>query len=1175
MRKLVLGLIGLLVVAVAAVAVIVLTIDLNGYKPEIEAELERATGRDVTIGGDIQFTFQPSLAVAVDDLEVAGVPGASGDPLLRLPRLEAVVSLLPLLSGAIEVESVRLVEPVVVLERAADGTASWALAPVEAAEGGEPATVSVARFEIADGVVLWREGGQETRIEALSLEASAGSLDGPFEGKGGFVHDGRPWTLTADIGRVSRPQIPVNLVLASDLARLALAGSIDLSGGAAAFSGQVQGEGPSLGPVAALGGLEMPQGVADQPFSVDAGLSVSPERLRLADAVIELGASRVFAEGEVVLAERPSAQVTLSAVRLDLDALLPPTAATGSGGETAFAVPRDFDLAADLSVEALIVNGQALRQVQLAVDLADGTLAIGQASAELPGGTDVALAGTIADEEGVPTFRGPIEANSDNLRATFAWLGEDLPDVPADRLRRVDLVADAVLQPGVVALTGIDLRFDSSRLTGAVAARTDDAVTVTAEVALDRINLDAYLGAARREAETAPGDGGAFAMPALPEINLDLEARIEQLTYNGVLVTGVVADGTLFEGKLQVDSLGAADIAGASIRTSGDVDPEAGRIDLKLGLQAEDAGGLLRLLGIDLPIDPARLGAVALAGEITGGTDQAVVRQRLDTGLGQASIDGTLLDALGQPGFDGRIGLRADSYRTLAQALDLALPDTADSEIAFAADITTDGHKVETNAVVELLGLTARATGHADDLQGSPGYDLRLVAEHAELADLMAALGASGGSALGAAKLDLQAVGDAGHANVTLAPSHIGESTFRGTIALDLSGARPAVEARLQAGGLALDPFLAAGSGGTLGNESDGGERWSAEPIDLSVLAAFDGRIEMTAERATLQGMALGTPTIVASVGDGTLTVERFDGTLFDGRFAMTGSVAQGVPHRIALDLALGDADAEAMLRHFADSDRLRGRAFLQAKVDAVGLSQRDLVQTLAGNGSLSLRDGVVEGFDLGRISDRLGNLDNEVAIVALLGEAGSGGETAVQAADGTFVMTDGIARSDDLKVVLDGGKADFTMTADLPRWWIDLAGTAVLTEHARAPGIPISVRGPIDAPTRTVDTSALQGFLMQRAAETALRKLGGEQGGTAGTVLDLLSGGGQQQAAPEPATPEQGESPPPQDGGAAGSLLDLLTGGGSQQPPAPEQQQGGTLDGEALLQDLLKSFGD
>jgi uncharacterized protein involved in outer membrane biogenesis len=1227
-RKLIYGFLGVLTLAVAAVVILLLTLDLNGYKPEIEAELEAATGRDVVIGGDIHFTVLPALALAVDDLRIAGLAEGSGEPLLSLPRAQAVVALLPLFSGEVQIERIRLVDPMVVLERGADGRGSWEFAT---AGDGQPGAMSVSidSLEIEGGTVIWRGDGGEQQFSDVTLAASALSLEGPFEATGSFLHGATSWTISADVGRTSRPQVPINVTLGSDGDHFNLAGSVDFSGAMPAFGGQMQVEGQTLGAVLALTGVEaagLPQGLRDQPISLDAGVSVSSDAVMLADAALVLGETRAFGEGSLTFGQRPGADIVLDVSRLDLDALL---AEAASGGNATvdemppFALPRDIDVALDISIDAAIYRGQALRQAHVIAVLEAGTLAISQASGQMPGGTDVALAGVVTNEDGVAVLRGPLEATSDNLRATLAWLGEDLAWVPADRLRRVDVVADLVVQPDVLAMTGIDLRFDSSRLTGSLAARLDGQQAITARIVLDRINLDAYLIPSVQE-DTASADGAAFTMPVLPDLDLDLDARVEQLTYNGVAVGGVVAKGVLRDGALAIDSLGAADIAGATVRTSGTVDPGAGLIDLKLGVQAEDAGDLMRLLGITLPIAPSRLGRIELTGEISGGTDQALVRQRLDTGLGQASIDGTLLDVLGSPGFDGRIGLRASSYRALAQALDLTLPEIEDSEIAFAADITTDGDILDSNAVLEVLGLTARSTGNAEGIQGDASYDLRLVAEHGELADLMAAFGTPSQAQLGALKLDLTASGDMERADFTLAPSTLGSSSFRGTMALDLTGERPDAQVRLQAGSLALDPFLALSSGGTLGDVTpDSGEqtngeaasvgRWSSEPMDLALFDAVDGRLELTAEQAGLQGMTLSGPTIVAILKQGALTIERFDGGLFDGRVSMTGEVIAGVPHRVSLDLALADADARQVLGHFADSDRISGRLFIDATVETAGLSQRDLIQSLAGSGKLSLRDGAVEGFDLGAISDRLGNLDDEAAIVTMLLEASSGGETPILAADGTFSMQDGVATSDDLAVVLEGGKADFTMTADLPRWWIDLGGEARLSAHPAAPTIPITVRGPIDGPTQTLDTSALQSFLAARAAETALRKLGGdsEAAGAAGAVLDLLTGstpeapsagnpppeatpqeGAPAEDAPDTAAPGTSEpAPVPEQkpavegggsGGGSGSLLDLLTGGTAPAAPEPEQpaqdqqpSQDTGLNGDALLQDLLQSLGN
>jgi hypothetical protein len=289
-------------------------------------------------------------------------------------------------------------------------------------------------------------------------------------------------------------------------------------------------------------------------------------------------------------------------------------------------------------------------------------------------------------------------------------------------------------------------------------------------------------------------------------------------------------------------------------------------------------------------------------------------------------------------------------------------------------------------------------------------------------------------------------------------------------------------------------------------------------------LRSFDGRIQITGGQIVLQEISLTDAVIVATVNDGTLQLEQFRGGAFDGELRVTGAVTDGDPHAMNFDVNINDADAQQVLRHFADTDEVRGRLFITAKVDATGASQKALVESLAGDASLSIKDGVMEGFDLQRISDRLGNLDDKVAVAALLNDASSGGETKFTEVEGTFVITDGIARSDDLRALMQAGAARATMVADLPRWLIDLQGVMELTEHANSPKIKISVTGPLDNPERVIDTRELQAFLVQRLVETAIRKYGDDEGGGASDLLNILTGnqgGAAQQQVEEPAAPE------------------------------------------------------
>ena len=60
MRKILIGVAVVVVGLVAAVLVVPSFIDWNGYKPEIQAAAERATGRQLRLDGDIGLSVLPS-----------------------------------------------------------------------------------------------------------------------------------------------------------------------------------------------------------------------------------------------------------------------------------------------------------------------------------------------------------------------------------------------------------------------------------------------------------------------------------------------------------------------------------------------------------------------------------------------------------------------------------------------------------------------------------------------------------------------------------------------------------------------------------------------------------------------------------------------------------------------------------------------------------------------------------------------------------------------------------------------------------------------------------------------------------------------------------------------------------------------------------------------------------
>ena len=101
-----LGLGGLVLVAIAGAAVFALTFDPNRYKDDIERLAKEQTGRTLNLKGDIKMAFWPSLGADVGGVTFS--ERGSNQEFLSFDSAHASVKLMPLLRGEYIVDSIKL-----------------------------------------------------------------------------------------------------------------------------------------------------------------------------------------------------------------------------------------------------------------------------------------------------------------------------------------------------------------------------------------------------------------------------------------------------------------------------------------------------------------------------------------------------------------------------------------------------------------------------------------------------------------------------------------------------------------------------------------------------------------------------------------------------------------------------------------------------------------------------------------------------------------------------------------------------------------------------------------------------------------------------------------------------------------------------------------------------------
>jgi AsmA protein len=131
-RKLLVG-VALLVVRVIAVALVIpFVVPVEGHQGRVIALVGQATGRDFRIAGPVRLALLPELGVEANDVSFANPAGAGTPAMVQLRRPRVQLRLWTLLRGAVVVNRVVLLRPVMALEADNTGHANGMFGPAAA-----------------------------------------------------------------------------------------------------------------------------------------------------------------------------------------------------------------------------------------------------------------------------------------------------------------------------------------------------------------------------------------------------------------------------------------------------------------------------------------------------------------------------------------------------------------------------------------------------------------------------------------------------------------------------------------------------------------------------------------------------------------------------------------------------------------------------------------------------------------------------------------------------------------------------------------------------------------------------------------------------------------------------------------------------------------------------------
>ncbi len=189
----------LVVLVILAIVLLMTVVNPNNYKSEISKIAQQQTGRNVTIAGNISWSFFPWLGFKVHDITMANAPGFNKTPFAHVGTADVSVMVTPLLSGKIEVGKIVLANAQINLIKNAQGQNNWAdllkhsqknsnaskttaTKQVSTTTSDRKLQIAISNIDISNAKVSWQDQqtGQAVTISNLTINSKGFNLGQPF-----------------------------------------------------------------------------------------------------------------------------------------------------------------------------------------------------------------------------------------------------------------------------------------------------------------------------------------------------------------------------------------------------------------------------------------------------------------------------------------------------------------------------------------------------------------------------------------------------------------------------------------------------------------------------------------------------------------------------------------------------------------------------------------------------------------------------------------------------------------------------------------------------------------------------------------------------------------------------------------------------------------------------------
>ncbi|MBL1320365.1 MAG: AsmA family protein [Methylophaga sp.] len=218
MRTLIKIIIFLIILVVAGLIALPFFFDPNDYKEEISDTIEKATGRTLTLNGDIELSVFPWIAIELGPLSLSNAKGFKAEQFVKVENTEVRIKLMPLLKKQLVMDTVVLDGLTLNLEKNKAGKTNWDdLAGEDKASEEKPSdsdsnkpalsSINIDGIKLTNANIIWTDASTSQQYKINNFNLTTGALT-----------PGKPSAVDMDFDLTSiNPQVKAHISLDSEV----------------------------------------------------------------------------------------------------------------------------------------------------------------------------------------------------------------------------------------------------------------------------------------------------------------------------------------------------------------------------------------------------------------------------------------------------------------------------------------------------------------------------------------------------------------------------------------------------------------------------------------------------------------------------------------------------------------------------------------------------------------------------------------------------------------------------------------------------------------------------------------------------------------------------------------------------------------------------------------------